>query len=109
MSAAAAENVGNEVLARYQRAAWAGPFTARFGQLMTTGGTPVDLGCERAGSVMRLLVTDAPFGGESFAGTIEFLVGAYSYSDDDQTAQITPFQSARSDFSSLLSLIAPGS
>lgn len=109
MSVDAAQAVGKNVLARYQRAAWAGPFTARYGQLLTTGGTPIDLGCERAGTVMRLLVTDAPFGGESFAGVIEFLVGSYTYDDDSGTAQITPFQSARSDFSALLSLISPGS
>jgi hypothetical protein len=105
MSAGAVQAVGNEVLARYQRAAWAGPFTVRFGQLLTTGGTPIDLGTEQSGNVARLLVTDAPFGGESYAGVITFLIGAYSYSDDDQTAQITPYTSARTDFASLLSLI----
>lgn len=109
MTSGAAQNVGNAVLARYQRAAFAGPFTVRFGQYLTTGGTPVDLGTERAGTVVRLLVTDAPFGGEQVTGLIEFVVGAISYSDDDQTAQITPMNSARSDFASLLSLISPGS
>jgi hypothetical protein len=109
MSAPAAQNVGNQVLARYQRASFVGPFTVRFGQLLTTGGTPVDLGTERAGNVARLLVTDAPFGGEVAAGLIEFTIGAYSYSEDDQTAQVTPMQSARSDFSALLSLVSPGS
>jgi hypothetical protein len=108
MTGTAAQAVGNDILARYQRAAFAGPFTVRAGQYLTTGGTPVDLGCERAGTVARLLVSDAPFGGEQVTGLIEFVVGAYSYSDDDQTAQITPMQSARSDFSSLLSLIVPG-
>jgi len=108
MSASAAANVGSQVLARYQRAAFAGPFTVRYGQYLTTGGTPVDLGCERAGTVARLLVTDAPFGGEVAAGVIEFCVGNYSYNDDTQTAQITPLQSARADFATLLSLILPG-
>jgi hypothetical protein len=59
--------------------------------------------------VARLLVSDAPFGGEQVTGLIEFPVGQYVYSDDDQTAQITPMTSARSDFSTLLSLIVPGS
>jgi hypothetical protein len=108
MSSGSAAAVGVKVLARYQRAAFAGPFTVRFGQYLTTGGTPVDLGCERAGTVARLLVSDAPFGGEQVTGLIEFVVGAYSYSDDTQTAQITPLTSARSDFASLLALIAPG-
>jgi hypothetical protein len=109
MTASAASGVGANVLARYQRAAFAGPFTVRYGQYLTTGGTPVDLGCERAGTVARLLVTDAPFGGEVAAGVIEFVVGNYTYSDETQTAQITPMQSARSDFSTLLSLVSPGS
>ena len=108
MSAGAAANVGSQVLARYQRAAFAGPFTVRFGQYLTTGGTPVDLGCERAGTVARLLVTDAPFGGEVAAGKIEFVVGNYQYSDDAGTAQITPLLSARADFATLLSLVLPG-
>ncbi len=109
LSSGSAAAVGTDILARYQRAAFAGPFTVRFGQYLTTGGSPVDLGCESAGTVARLLVTDAPFGGEQVTGLIEFVVGSYSYSDDDQVAQITPMQSARSDFSSLLSLIVPGS
>jgi hypothetical protein len=100
--------VGTDILARYQRAAFAGPFTVRFGQYLTTGGTPVDLGCERAGEVARLLVSDAPFGGEQVTGLIEFPVGSYVYDDDSQTAQITPMTAARSDFSTLLSLIVPG-
>lgn len=107
MSAGAAQAVGNNVLLRYQRAAWAGPFTVRYGQLLTTGGSPIDLGTERAGTVARLLVTDAPFGGESYAGVIEFLVGAYSFDQDSETAQITPFLVARQDFASLLTRIDP--
>lgn len=109
MSSTSAKAVGTNVLARYQRAAWAGPFTVRYGQLLTTGGSPIDLGTERAGTVCRLLVTDAPFGGEVPTGEITFTVGQYAYSDDDQTAQITPMLSARADFSSLLALISPGS
>jgi hypothetical protein len=108
MTQAAATAVGTNVLARYQRASFAGPFTVRYGQLLTTGGTPVDLGCERAGTVARLLVTDAPFGGEDFAGLIQFIVGNYVYSDETGTAQITPLQAARTDFASLLSLVLPG-
>jgi len=107
LSAGTAQNVGSQVLARYQRAAFAGPFTVRHGQYLTTGGTPVDLGCERAGTVARLLVTDAPFGGEVGAGVIEFPVGNFAYNDDAGTAQITPLQSARADFATLLSLILP--
>lgn len=107
MSSGAATAVGTNALARYQRASFAGPFTVRYGQYLTTGGTPVDLGCEHAGRVARLLVSDAPFGGEQVTGLISFVVGTYAYDDDSQTAQITPMSSARNDFSALLSLIAP--
>ncbi len=108
MSATAASQVGYNVLARYQRASFAGPFTVRPGQYLTTGGTPVDLGTERAGTVCRLLVADAPFGGEVAAGVIEFPVGNFAYNEDSGTAQITPMTSARTDFASLLSLVLPG-
>lgn len=108
MSATAASQVGYNVLARYQRASFAGPFTVRYGQYLTTGGTPIDLGTERAGTVCRLLVTDAPFGGEVATGSISFVVGSFQYDDDSGTAQVTPLQSARSDFASLLSLVLPG-
>jgi hypothetical protein len=107
MSAGAAQAVGASTLARFQRASFQGPFTIRYGQYLTTGGTPVDLGCERAGAVARLLVTDAPFGGEQSVGLIQFPVGAYAYDDDSGTAQVTPLNSSRADFAALLALIAP--
>lgn len=106
MSAATAQGIGANALARYQRAAFSGPFTVRTGQYLTTGGVPVDLGTERAGRVVRLLLSDAAYGGEQVTGEIAFTVGAYSYDDDSQTAQVTPLVSARSDFSGLLALIA---
>lgn len=108
MTAQAAQGVGNSVLARYQRAAFAGPFTVRFGQWLTTGGTPIDLGTERAGTVARLLVRDAPFGGEVALGQIQFVVGGLAYDDDSGTAQITPLQTARTDFASIMALALPG-
>lgn len=109
MSSGAATAVGTNILSRYQRASFAGPFSVRFGQLLTTGGQPVDLGCERAGSVARLLVTDSTFGGESVTGIVSFVIGKYAYDDATGTAQITPMTSSRADFTTLLSLIKPGS
>lgn len=109
MTAPAAAGVGSQFLARYQRATFAGPFTARPGQYMTTGGSPVDLGCERAGTVARLLVSDGSYGGEAAIGLVEFVTGGYAFDEDSGTAQVTPLQSSRSDFSTLLSLISPGS
>jgi hypothetical protein len=107
MSAGAAQAVGSQTLARYQRVTYAGTFTVRSGQYLTTGGTPVDLGCERAGAVCRLLVTDPSFGGEAAAAEIALVVGSYVYYSDSDTAQITAMQVARSDFASLLKLIDP--
>ena len=42
-----AQAAGQSVLAAYQRATYAGPFTIRQGQLLTMGGTPIDIGAER--------------------------------------------------------------
>ena len=83
------------------------PFTVSHGQYLTTGGTPVDLSTERAGEVVRLLLTDGGYGGQvAPAVSITFPVGQVQYDDDSQTAQITPFQNIRSDLSSMLSALA---
>lgn len=103
MSSLAAQTAGQNMLAMYTRAAWGGPFTVAPGQLLTMGGTPTDLATEQAGTVCRLMVTDAPFGGEIVAGAIQFPVGQYVYDEDSQTASITPMQSYRSDLGTVLS------
>lgn len=108
MTAAQAQAVGNAILARYQRANFAGPFTAAPGQLLTLGGTPVDLGCEQAGTVVRLMVTDAGYGGEVTPGPVQFIVGGYEYDDEAQTATITPFQRVAGDMATLISGLYPG-
>jgi len=105
MTASAARAVGNLVLQRYQRASFAGPFVAGPGQLLTTGGAPVDLGAGMpyAPMVCRLVLTDFGYGGEEVPGAVQFLVGAYEYDDDAQQATVTPFQYLATNFSSLLS------
>jgi len=107
LSANAAQAVGNLVLQRYQRASFAGPFTAGPGQLLTTGGAPVDLGAGMpyAPMVCRVMLTDYAYGGETSPAPVTFLVGGYSFDDDSQTATITPFQSLDTSFSGLLSAI----
>lgn len=107
MSAAAAQAIGQFLLSKYTRAAWAGAFTVRPGQLMTLGGTPIDLATERAGHVYRVLKNDAPYGGEVKAGPIEFIGGGWHYNDDDGTAGLDPFQSYRTDIGSVLSNFDP--
>jgi hypothetical protein len=105
MTATAAQAVGNQVLARYQRASFAGPFTVQPGQLLNTGGQAVDLGCEQAGKVCRLLLTDWGYGGEvNPAVPLTFIVGAYSYDDQTQTATVSPYQALDESLSGLLGM-----
>ena len=104
LTGTAAQQVGANILSKYTRAAFAGPFSVRYGQLLTIGGSPVDLAMQRVGNmVCRLIFTDDPFGGEVVAGPIEFPVGEYTYDDDSQTANVTPVQSYRTDIGKILS------
>lgn len=103
MTLAAAQGVGSSVLAAYTRASFAGPFTVGPGQLLNLGGQPVDLGCEQAGTVCRLILTDGSYGGEVVPGPVSFIVGGYSYDDQTQTAQVSAFQSLDQSLTGLLS------
>ncbi len=103
MSAGAAQAVGNQVLKRYQRASFAGPFTAGPGDLMTPGGQAIDLGINHAGQVVQLVLTDYAYGGEVVLGPVSFLVGGYEYDDDTLTGTVTPFQYLNLSLSGLLS------
>jgi hypothetical protein len=100
----AAQQVGQSVLSLYQRASFAGPFTASYGQLLNAGGVPVDPGTDTAGTVVRLLLSDWGMGGEVGTQPIEFIVGSYSYDDFSQLATLVPFQSVDNSLSGLLSL-----
>jgi hypothetical protein len=84
--------LGANVFQRYQRASFSGPFTVRQGELLMPGGGACDLGQEQAGMVCTLLCTNFGYGGEVSADPVTFLVGAYEYNDQAQTAQVTPFQ-----------------
>lgn len=104
MNASAAQSVGSKLMAKYTAASFAGPFTARPGQLRTTGGAPVDLGAEQAGTCVQLLLAGGGYGGEvSPAVPVTFVTGSYEYSEDTQLATITPWQSPASDLAGLLS------
>jgi hypothetical protein len=107
MTAGAVEANGNSVLKRYNRANFSGPFTVAPGQLLNTGGVPVDLGTEHAGGVCRLILTDAGYGGEVTAAPVTFVVGEYEFDDAAQMATITPMQSVVNSFSSLLAAVFP--
>ena len=105
MSAGAAQAVGNNVLALYQRASFAGPFTAARGQLLNAGGAPVDPGTDQAGTVVRLILTDYGYGGEVAPGSpVTFITGGYSWDDFAQKATITPYQALDESLSGLLSM-----
>ena len=101
-----AQGVASFVLQKYQGASFAGPFTVTPQQFLTTGGTPADLGCQKAGIVCQLICVDYGYGGELNAAPVTFLIGEFEYDDDAEVATITPFQAVRSDLTSLLSVAA---
>jgi hypothetical protein len=108
MSALQAGLRANAVLAAYQATSYSQAFTATPGQVLTLGGSPVDLGSERAGEVYQVIFSDLGAGGEVTPGDqITFLGGGYTWDDVAQAARIEPYQFIASDFSSLVSLMAP--
>jgi len=109
MTLAAAQAVAAKVLQIYQRSSFAGPFTVLPGDLLTTGGVPVDLGCEQAGFVCRMILADYSFGGEmSPLSPPQFICGEYSYDDEACTAEIIPYQTLPTRLSDLLSGASAG-
>jgi hypothetical protein len=107
MTGAAAIAIGTNILNRYVRASFAGPFTVGPGQVSNAAGQPVDLGCDEAGLVYQVICTDAPYGGEVAAAPLLFLSGGYEYDEDSRTAVITPFQGVRTDMGSLIGALYP--
>jgi hypothetical protein len=105
MTAAEAEARGDFILSRYQRASWAGPWNLHHGQLLTTGGHPVNLAAEQARTCVRLMLSDGGYGGEVIPGSPKIVTGRYEYSVDDGVGQLSPLQLLRQDFSSLMSVI----
>ena len=92
------------VLAIYQRASWAGPFTASYGQLLNTGGVPIDPGTDQAGTYVRLILTDYGYGGEVTPQfPVQFLVGAYEWDDFAGVFTVTPYVNVDQSLTGLLS------
>jgi hypothetical protein len=104
LSAGAAQAVGNAALQAYQRASFGGPFTVSYGQLLTTGGVPVDIGTDQAfGTVCQLILTDWGMGGEVTPNLpLTFVVGSYVYDDMAQVATVTPYVTMDSSLSGML-------
>lgn len=105
MTAGATQALLANVLSKYQRVSFAGPFVVRHGEYLTPGGQPVDLGCEQAGEVVRLILTDFGYGGEVVPDPVTFVVGAVEYDGGAGTLSVTPYQALDLSLSSLLGLI----
>jgi len=98
----------NNILNQYDRANYSAAFTVQYGQYLTMGGSPIDLGTETAyPHVARVILTDGSYGGEVIPTPITFVVAQYAYDDDSQTAAITPYQNYKSDLSTLLTAVVP--
>ena len=102
------QQIGTNILSKYVRASFAGPFTVGPGQLLNAGGFPVDLGCEKAGTICQVMVADAPYGGEVHAGPVIFMTGQYEFDDETDTGTLTPLQGIRTDLATLISRMYPG-
>jgi hypothetical protein len=99
---AAAQKVLVALLAKYQAASYSQAFPVMQGQYTTMGGQSVDLGCEEAGTCVQLILADGGYGGEVLPTPITFVVGAYSFDNDTQSAQVTPWQSAIMDLPTMM-------
>lgn len=108
MTASAAQALGTTALARYTAASWSGPFQVAPGQYLTMGGAPVDLACEHAGEVARLILADGPYGGEvAPAPPVQFPVGKVEYREADGTLLVTPFQAWTTDLPAITTWYTP--
>ena len=96
------------VLAAYQSASYTTAFAVTPGQVLTLGGTPVDLGTERAGEVYQVLYAGGGFAGEpAQTQQVTFLGGEYQWDDIAQAASISPYQTAAASLSGLLTSMQP--
>ena len=108
MPGQAAGDRATGLLDAYQAIAYTGEFTVIPGQVLTLGGTPVDLGCEEAGEVYKVIGSDMGYGGEHDpADLVSFLAGGYVWDDVAQAAKITPYTYVAQDFASLTAAMAP--
>jgi hypothetical protein len=103
LTSAAAQAVGANALQLFQRASFAGPFQASYGQLLNIGGAPVDPGTDQASTMVRMLLYDYGLGGEVSPVPITWIVGAYEWDDFKMVATLTPMQVLDQSLSSLLS------
>lgn len=109
-TATAAQAPAQAVLNKYRRAAFTDQIIARHGSLLNLGGVPCDPGCYftegQQGMVCRLLLADYTPPSDVIVGAPTVLIGSYSWDDAAMVATITPAESLRHDFSSLMQMIA---
>jgi hypothetical protein len=103
LTSAAAQAVGTNALLLFQRASFAGPFQASYGQLLNIGGAPIDPGTDQSATMVRVLLYDYGLGGEVVPGPITWITGAYEWDDFKMVATLTPMQVLDQSLSSLLS------
>jgi hypothetical protein len=101
ISEGTAQSGGDFLLGQYGRAMWTGSFTIHQGQLLTVGGVPVDIMCEQATSVCRLLINDSLLG-EVNAGMVSFITGLAEHDVDAGTLTITPYNAFRNDLMAVI-------
>lgn len=108
MSQAQAAAIAQNVLNKYIRVSFSTPMAVQPGQLVNVGGVAVDLGCNWGGASVSIQVTNPAFGGEVGFSPITFTIGEYEYNDASQTATVTPYQSVKTDISSIIAALYPG-
>jgi hypothetical protein len=100
----AAQAVAAQILKIYVRAGFTKALPVAPGLLLTMGGVPVDPGCEKAGFMCRLIVTDFGYGGEvSPAVPMDVIAGGYEWNDHARTGTLTPYVTVASTLAGLLS------
>jgi hypothetical protein len=116
LSSAGAQTAGqaqapaSAVLQKFQRDAFTASVTVRHGSLLNLGGTPCDPGAYLDGNmtamVCKLLLADYTPVSDVITGAPSVLVGSYSWDDAALLATITPSESIRHNFASLMQMIA---
>jgi hypothetical protein len=99
---AQAVTVAAMTLPRVGRPGFTGSFTVVHGDLLTTGGFPVELSTFRAGDLLEVDLLDVARGGDAVASVFTIVVAEYAYDASTDTAQITPAQSTRNSLTALL-------
>jgi hypothetical protein len=108
LTSSAAQSKASAILAQYQAAAWAGPFTVHHGSYLTMGQVEVDLACERAGEVVQIVFAGPAAVGEVAAGVpVTFIVGQAEYSQDDAALTLTPMATVYGNLADLMAKLGP--